>query len=112
MGYEVLVGGLRAAAGSYRTVGTELGSTVEITHVEPDSLGHVELAAWLKAVVEQCGNAHTALKDGANGLGDDLDAAAHHYESADEQTGQWFQSPFDPLSQPYQPFDLRTPAQP
>ena len=58
MSYEVLPDQLRAAASRYRTVASSVGTDgVEITHVAPDSFGHVELAAWVKAVAGQCDNA-------------------------------------------------------
>ena len=95
MSYEVLVDNLRAAAGDYETVADSLGSDgVEIDHVDPTSFGHVELAAWVKAIGEQCDKATKALHDGATGLGDSLDAAANHYETTDETIGTVFQSPF------------------
>jgi hypothetical protein len=67
---------------------------VEITHVEPNSFGHIELAAWVKAVAEQCDNATQALHDGADGLADSLVEAAHHYETTDNSVAQNFQGPF------------------
>jgi hypothetical protein len=95
MSYEVLVDNLRAAAGRYRKVADSLGADgVELDHVDPSSFGHVELAAWVKAVAEQCDHATKALHDGADGLADSLVAAAHHYESTDVSVGQAFQSPF------------------
>jgi excreted virulence factor EspC (type VII ESX diderm) len=95
MSYEVLVDELRAAAGRYRKVADSLGSDgVEIDHVDPASFGHIELAAWVKAVAEQCDNATKALHDGATDLADGLVEAAHHYETTDTSVGQVFQSPF------------------
>ena len=95
MSYEVLVDNLRAAAGRYRTVADSLGSDgVDITHVDPTSFGHVELAAWVKAVGEQLDNATKALHDDTDALADGLDAAAHHYETTDTGVAQVFQSPF------------------
>ena len=106
MSYEVLVDNLRAGAGRYRTIASSLGADgVEITHVDPASFGHIELAAWVKAVAEQCDAATGALHDGAIGLADGLDAAAHHYETTDVGVGQTFQSPFDGgLLNPSSPF--------
>ena len=95
MSYEVLVEDLRTAAGEYRTVAGSLGADgVEITNVSPGSLGHIELAAWLEAVGEQCDKATTALHDGATGLADSLQAAAGHYETTDQAVGSVFRSPF------------------
>ena len=95
MSYEVLVENLTAAASRYRTVATSLGSDgVEIDHVEPNSFGHIELAAWVKAVAEQLDNATKALHDGANGLADSLDETAHYYETTDNSVASNFQGPF------------------
>lgn len=95
MSYEVLVENLRAAAGRYDGVADSLGTDgVEITNVKPDSFGHIELAAWVEAVAEQCDRATRALHDGATGLADGLEAAAHHYETTDTGVAQAFTSPF------------------
>ncbi len=97
--YDVLVDDLRSAAGDYRGVAASLGTSgVTITHITPDSLGHVELAAWLEAVAEQCANATRALHDGANDLGTDLDTAATGYETSDHEARDAFTSPFGPSS--------------
>jgi hypothetical protein len=107
MSYEVLVDNLRAAAGRYEKVADSLGSDgVEINHVDPTSFGHVELAAWVKAIGEQCDKATKALHDGATGLGDSLDATANHYETTDETIGTVFQSPLSngSLLNPSSPF--------
>lgn len=100
MTYEVLVTSLRKAAGRYRDVADKTGEVVAVTHVEPDSLGHVELAAWLQAVADQCDKAHTALGEGAHALADGLDASAATYEATDEDAGSLFRAPLGsgPLS--------------
>ena len=95
MSYEVLVENLRSAAGSYRAVAADLGTTaVEVTNAKPGSMGHVELAAWIEAVADQCAKANAALHDGATGLGESLESAASHYEITDDQVGQAFRLPF------------------
>lgn len=95
MSFEVLASGLRAAAGRYRDVAGSLGPDgVELDNVEPTSFGHIELAAWVKAVAEQCDHATQALHDGAVGLADNLDAAAYYYETTDESVAQNFRPPF------------------
>lgn len=95
MSYEVLIGNLRTAAGSYRTVASSLGTDgVELTNLTPESVGHIELAAWVKAIAEQCDNATKALHDGATGLAGSLDASAHYYESTDQGVATTFQPPF------------------
>lgn len=95
MSYEVLVDNLRSAAGKYDAIAGKLGTDgVQVTHVDPDSFGHVELAAWTKAVADQCHQATRALHDGAAGLADGLDAAARHYETTDQGVASSFASPF------------------
>jgi hypothetical protein len=106
MGFEVLVENLRSASARYRTTASSLGTGgVEITHVEPGSFGHIELAAWVKTIAEQCDLATRALHDGATELADGLDTAAHHYETTDVTVGQVFQSPLSSgLLGPTSPF--------
>src|SRR4051812_43668285 len=95
MSYDVLIDNLRTAAGRYRTVASSLGTDgVDVDHADPTAFGHVELAAWVKAVAEQLDHATTALHDGASNLAAGLDTAAHHYETTDDQVGNAFQSPF------------------
>ena len=101
MGYEVLVEELRSAAGDYEGVADELGTgAMCLTSRDPEHLGHVELAAWLGAVADQCAEASRALHDGAVELGADLRAAAAHYESTDEAVAQGFR----PFGAPGSPF--------
>lgn len=95
MSFEVLVEELRSAAGDYRAVADELGAgAICLTYRDPDNMGHVELAAWLGAVAEQCAEASRALHDGAVGLGEDLRTAAAHYETTDDSVATMFRSPF------------------
>ncbi|WP_300644353.1 WXG100 family type VII secretion target [Nocardioides sp.] len=104
MTYEVLVEELRAASGDYRAVAEELGpGSICLTHRTPESLGHVELAAWLGAVAEQCTEASRALHDGAVDLADDLATAATHYESTDDGVAEMFRRP-SPFLDPLSPF--------
>ena len=94
MSYEVLASGLRAGAQRYRSIASSLGTDgVEVTDATPSSFGHVELAAWIKAVAEQCDAATQALHDGATGLADALDSSAHYYETTDENVALSFQNP-------------------
>ena len=128
-GYEVTVDDLRRTAGKYETLKGDLGtSRVPDSQLAPDVLGHIELAGWLTAVMEQVGNAHVALGDGLDALAAFLKGKAADYEEADEQSarrmapGPWGPSPFTPgqsSSFPYgpatspslpEPF-LRIPAQ-
>lgn len=95
MTYEVLVEQLRGAAGDYSGVAEELGrGAICLTYRDPEHLGHVELAAWLGAVAEQCVEAGRALHDGAVGLAEDLRSAAHHYESTDDGVAEMFRPTF------------------
>lgn len=95
MSYDVLAAELRAAAADHRAIATSLGSTpVDITVTTPEPVGHVELAAWIGAVEEQCHNAHDALGAGQEGLAGRLDAQATDYETTDETVSLWFRQPF------------------
>lgn len=95
MNYDVIAAELRAAATEHRRIATTLGATpVDVTTTTPEPVGHVELAAWIGAVEEQCQNAHHALGDGQEDLAVDLDAQALDYETTDELVGTWFQRPF------------------
>ncbi|WP_121256534.1 type VII secretion target [Nocardioides ferulae] len=95
MSYDVLVGELRAAAALHQGVIDGLGSqAVDLSGNDPTVLGHVELAAWLTAVADQCEKAHQALTDGQTSLADGLETAAADYESTDEAVGLDFLSPF------------------
>lgn len=102
MSFAVLVAELRTAAGLYEGVGADLGTTpVVIDHVDPTSLGHVELAAWLAAVADQCTKAHQALADGVTDLAVDLRTTATTYETTD-----------DAQATRYQPYLLGSPSLP
>ncbi len=94
MSYEVLAAELRSAAGDYRDTAAAVGAPVHLSPVTPAVLGHVELAAWLGAVADQCEKATQALVEGGERIADSLDTAAHHYESTDEAAGLLFSSPF------------------
>lgn len=95
MTYVVLVEELRGAAGAYRGVADELGAgALCLTYRDPDNMGHVELAAWLGAVAEQCVEASQALHDGAVGLAEDLQTAGHHYETTDDGVAEMFRPTF------------------
>jgi hypothetical protein len=110
MTYEVLVEELRAASGVYRAVAEELGpGSICLTHRTPEHLGHVELAAWLGAVAEQCTEASRALHDGAVDLAEDLQTAAAHYESTDDSVARTFRFP-SPFLDPHSPFLAPGPA--
>jgi hypothetical protein len=102
-GYEVTVEDLRRTAGKYDTLKGDLGSSrVPESQLSPDVLGHVELAGWLTAVMEQVGNAHVALGDGLDALSTFLKGKADDYEEADELSAQrmapgpWGPRPFTP----------------
>ncbi len=91
MTYEVLAQDLTAAAGEFRSMTSPLsGYELTLTNMEPESLGHIELAAWLVAVDEQCDNAGRALRAGAEDLGNALDSSASYYTQADETASSEF----------------------
>ncbi|GAA2140199.1 hypothetical protein GCM10009844_09630 [Nocardioides koreensis] len=94
MSYDVLVEELRAAARTLRSVtGPLAGYDFETSNVTAESFGHVELAEWFRAVGEQCDKAGTALRSGAEVLGDSLEYTATQYESTDEGVGLLFRRP-------------------
>lgn len=102
-GYEVTIDDLRRTAGKYDTLKGDLGSSrVPESQLSPDVLGHVELAGWLTAVMDQVGNAHVALGDGLDTLATFLTEKATDYEEADERSAQlmapgpWGPRPFTP----------------
>ncbi|NYI80354.1 WXG100 family type VII secretion target [Nocardioides panzhihuensis] len=116
-GYEVTVDDLRRTAGKYDTLKSDLGSSrVPEAQLSPDVLGHVELAGWLTAVMEQVGNAHVALGDGLDTLSTFLTGKAADYEDADERSAQqmtsgpWGPRPFTPGQSSSFPYG--TPVQP
>ena len=85
MGYQVLIENLTGAAGELRTVAKPLDAyALDSSNVNGATCGHVELAAWFDAVVEQCDRAGQALHDGADVLASSLDAGASVYSEADE----------------------------
>ena len=100
MSYEVLVEELRSAAGRHRDVVSAMGDPVPLVEPDPQRIGHVELAAWLGAVREQCHQAHEALRSDTSGLADSLDVAAQGYESTDQCVAQSFTPTF---GQPFAP---------
>lgn len=115
-GYEVTVDDLRRTAGKYETLKGDLGaSRVPESQLSPDVLGHVELAGWLTAVMDQVGNAHVALGDGLDALSTFLKGKAADYEEADELSarqmapGPWGPSPFTPGRSSALPYGPGTP---
>ncbi len=95
MSYDVLISNLRAAADKYDAVAVSLGADgVDLADVEPDTFGHIELTAWVKAVADQCDQATKALHDGAVDLGTNLRTTAYTYETTDQGVESWFSTPF------------------
>lgn len=85
MSYDVIARELHSGAGELREVVSGMaGYDLAITNAGPDSLGHVELASWLKAVAEQCDLAGQALHDGAMGIAGAVDTAGNTYQNSDE----------------------------
>lgn len=104
MGYEVLVEHLHEAAGKLRTITDPLeGYELASTHSKAEDFGHVELAAWFAAVVEQCDAAGQALRDGAETLATSLDTTARDYQLTDEGVASSFRSPFTTPGYPFAP---------
>lgn len=93
MSYEVVVEELRGAARKFRTVqdSTADYSYPESQCVAPDSVGHLELADWVIAVIDQCDKAGAALHTGARTLADGLVDQAADYEATDLAVRNRFQ---------------------
>lgn len=95
MSYEVIVGELTASARKFRTVQDAMsGYTFPEQAGTADAFGHVELADWVIAVVEQCNNAAKALHTGAEILADGLEAQALDYETTDQMARSRFVGPW------------------
>ena len=85
MNFQVLIENLSGAATELRTAVKPLeGYSLDSSNVNGVTFGHVELAAWFDAVVEQCDRAGQALHDGAEVLAGSLDNAVLVYRDADE----------------------------
>jgi hypothetical protein len=94
MSYEVIVDELTAAARKFRTVQDAMsGYNFPEQGVTAEAFGHVELADWVIAVVEQCDNAGGALHTGAQILADDLVTQALDYEATDQAAQGRFGGP-------------------
>jgi Excreted virulence factor EspC, type VII ESX diderm len=97
MSFEVIIEDLRKAAGDLDSMVAPLaGYSLGAPKADAEAVGHVELAAWLVAVLEQADKAGAALHDGAGALADRLRGAAHYYEDSDGAALQRFRSPFGP----------------
>lgn len=84
MTIEVEPQDLRHAATALRTATQSLvGYDFPEAEVSPTSFGHVELAAWFLAVVDQCDKAGEALGTGAESLAQRLVAAADDFTATD-----------------------------
>lgn len=93
MSFEVEPQDLRAAATRLRTPSQSLiGYDFPEEHVRPESFGHVELAAWFLAVVDQCDKAGDALGTGCESLAQRLVAAADDFTATDQGVAGWFGS--------------------
>lgn len=91
MTIEVEPQDLRDAATDLRAPTQSLiGHDFPDEHVSPTSFGHVELAAWFLAVVDQCDKAGDALGTGAESLAERLVAAADDFTTTDQGVAGWF----------------------
>ncbi len=97
MSFEVIIEDLRTAADDLESMVAPLaGYSLGAPKADAEDVGHVELAAWLVAVLEQADKAGEALHDGADALADRLRGAALYYEDSDDAARQRFLSPFGP----------------
>jgi len=91
MTIEVEPQDLRNAATALRTPTQSLvGYDFPEENVSPTSFGHVELAAWFLAVVDQCDKAGDALGTGAESLAQRLVTAADDFTTTDLGISSWF----------------------
>lgn len=91
MTIEVEPQDLRTAASALRGPTQSLiGYDFPEENVSPTSFGHVELAAWFLAVVDQCDKAGDALGTGAEDLATQLVAAADDFTATDTGVSSWF----------------------
>lgn len=103
MTFEVVIENLRAAARTLRTTTDPMaGYELDVTDIGAADMGHIELAAWLGAVEEQCDRGGQALRDGAVELATTLELAADDFERTDQGVAGLFGPP-SPGS-PWQPF--------
>lgn len=95
MSFEVVVEELRASALKFRAVQDAMACyAFPQQDVSAASVGHVELADWMIAVLEQCDKAGDALHLGADVLADGLDDQARDYETADAAARSRFGGPW------------------
>jgi hypothetical protein len=84
MSFDVDPDELDRAASRVREVSDPLASySLDVGKMSSTEVGHVELAEWMGAVLDQCNKAGVALHDGADGLASDLAATATTYRNVD-----------------------------
>jgi hypothetical protein len=74
---------LRDAADKTRDASDLDDYDFDVDHVDPQTLGHLELTDWLMAVLGQCNNAGRALHDGVYEIAEALDLTAGDVEDTD-----------------------------
>lgn len=74
---------LRDAADKARDASDLDDYDFDVDHVDPQTLGHLELTDWLMAVLGQCNNAGRALHDGVQEIAEALDLTADDIEDTD-----------------------------
>ncbi|MEZ5096415.1 MAG: hypothetical protein R2731_10020 [Nocardioides sp.] len=91
------------------------GYELDVADLDAEQTGHLELAAWVEAVVDQCDKAGQALRDGALALAATLERTARDFEQTDQGVGDHFTptstgtpAPFTP----WQPFPGLGPSAP
>ena len=94
--YEVTVEDLRRTAGKYDALRDDLGSSrMPDSGLGPDRAGHIEVASWLKDVLQQAKDAQKELGKGLESLSEYLRNKARDYEQADQfsaalmKSGPW-----------------------
>ena len=83
--YEVTVEDLRRTAGKYDALRDDLGSSkMPDSGLGPDRAGHIEVASWLKDVLQQAKDVQRELGKGLESLSEYLSSKARDYEQADQ----------------------------
>lgn len=110
-GYDVLADDLRSASGEYHAVGDKIADyKLGAANIDPQHIGHVELAAWIKAVTEKCDEAGSALHDGVDLLATAVMDAAGVYERMDDDVATGFTNLLLPYGNGTSPFLPGTPG--
>jgi len=97
---------LRDAADKTRDASDLDDYDFDVGHVDPQTLGHLELTDWLLGVLGQCNNAGSALHDGVQDVAEALDLTADDIEDTDRS----IEGSFLPFERAAEPASTETPT--